>query len=285
LPIIALTANAVSGAKEMFLESGLNDFVSKPIQLPQLEKILAKWLPAKLVSYVGAKKSSASYNDSLELLGIIEETPKPGADSGHMDEFLIPGVDVKSGLELCGGNSDAYIAIMKTFVETAEESILRIENYAQNRNYKDYTTEVHGLKSSSLSIGAKELSEMARQLEMAGRREDYKQIMYDTPTLIARYTEIVEHIRPFVETEKHGGASEAGKPPVDTEVLKARLGEVLEAIDNLDSPEAISIFDALLEFSFPTEEISEEIENARRYADNFAYEKAEAAVRHVLEII
>lgn len=282
LPIVALTANAVSGAKEMFLESGLNDFISKPIQLPQLEKILAKWLPAKLVSYVGAKKSSANYNDSIELLGIIDDTSKSEEDSGQIDEFLIPNVDVKAGLELCGGNPDAYIAVIKTFMETAEESILRIETYAQNRNYKDYTTEVHGLKSSSLSIGAKELSEMARQLEMAGRSEDYKKIMYDTPTLIARYTEIVEHIRPFVETEKH---SEAGKLPVDRSVLTEKLGEVLEAIDNLDSHEAIKVLDALLEFSFPTEEISEEIENARRYVDNFAYEKAEAAVRNVLEKI
>lgn len=282
LPIIALTANAVNGAKEMFLESGLNDFISKPIQLPQLEKILAKWLPEKLVSYVGAKKSSANYDDSLELLGIIDEAPKAAAEVGQADEFLIPNVDVKAGLELCGGNPDAYIAIIKTFMETAEESILRIENFAQNRNYKDYTTEVHGLKSSSLAIGAKELSEMARQLEMAGRREDYKQIMYETPTLIARYTDVVEHIRPFVETEKHGGGS---KTPIDVSVLKAKLGEVLEAIDNLDSPEAIKILDALLEFRFPTEEISEEMENARRYTDNFAYEKAEDAVRHVMEII
>lgn len=282
LPIIALTANAVSGAKEMFLESGLNDFISKPIQLPQLEKVLAKWLPAKLVSYVGAKKSGTNYVDSLDLLGIIEDTPGSETAGEQPEEFLIPNVDVKAGLELCGGNAEAYIAIIKTFMETAEESILRIENFAQSRNYKDYTTEVHGLKSSSLSIGAKELSEMARQLEMAGRREDYKQIMYDTPTLIARYTDVVEHIRPFVETEKH---SEAGKPPIDKEVLKAKLAEVLEAIDNLDSPEAIKILDALLEFSFPSEEISEKMENARRYVDNFAYEKAEAAVSSVLEKI
>lgn len=280
LPIIALTANAVSGAKEMFLESGLNDFISKPIQLPQLEKILAKWLPEKLVSYVEAKKPAQSYVESLDLLGIIEDIPKPEEAEKNSDEFLIPNVDVKAGLELCGGSSDAYIAIMRTFTETAEESILRIENFAQSRNYKDYTTEVHGLKSSALAIGAKELSEMARQLETAGRREDYKQIMYETPTLIARYTDVVEHIRPFVETEKH---SSAGKPPIDVSVLKAKLGDVLEAVDNLDSPEAIKILDALLEFSFPAEDISEEMENARRYADNFAYEKAEAAVKNVLE--
>ncbi|MDE5742193.1 MAG: response regulator, partial [Oscillospiraceae bacterium] len=180
LPIIALTANAVSGAKEMFLKSGLNDFISKPIQLPQLEKILAKWLPAKLVSYVSTKKQTSNYDDSLELLGIIDEAPKSVSDSVQADEFLIPNVDVRAGLALCGGSAEAYIAVMKTFTETARESILRIENYAQNRNYKDYTIEVHGLKSSSLSIGANELSEMARQLEMAGRREDYKQIMYET---------------------------------------------------------------------------------------------------------
>lgn len=282
LPIIALTANAVSGAKEMFLESGLNDFISKPIQIPQLEKILAKWLPARLVSYVEAKKSSAKYDDSLELLGIIDEVPKVKEQDSSIDEFLIPNVDVKAGLELCGGSAEAYIAIIKTFMETAEESILRIENFAQNRNYKDYVTEVHGLKSSSLAIGAKELSEMARQLEMAGREENYKQIMYETPTLIARYTDVVEHIRPFVETEKQGSE---GKTPIDLEVLKVKLGEVLEAIDDLDSPEAIRILDALLEFSFPTEEISEEIESARRYADNFAYEKAEASARRVLELI
>lgn len=281
LPIIALTANAVSGAKEMFLESGLNDFISKPIQLPQLEKMLEKWLPAKLVSYVGAKKNAANYDNSFELLGIIDEAPKED-DTEQTGEFLIPNVDVKAGLELCGGNPDAYIAVIKTFMETARESILRIENFAQNRNYKDYVTEVHGLKSSSLAIGAKELSEMARQLEAAGREEDYKKIMYDTPTLIAKYTDIVEHIRPFVETEKH---SEAGKLPVDKEVLAEKLGEVLEAIDNLDSPEIIKILDALLEFSMPTEKISEEIENARRYADNFAYEKAEDAVKNVLEKI
>lgn len=279
LPIIALTANAVSGAKEMFLESGLNDFISKPIQLPQLEKVLAKWLPAKLVSYIEAKKPVSNYDESLDLLGIIE-VPTESEAAEQADEFLIPNVDVKAGLALCGGSAEAYIAVMKTFVETAEESILRIENFAQNRNYKDYTTEVHGLKSSSLSIGAKELSEMARQLEMAGRREDYRQIMYETPTLIARYTDVVEHIRPFVETDKH---SEAGKPPIDVGILKAKLDEVLEAIDNLDSPEAIKILDALLEFSFPTEEISGEMENARRYVDNFAYEKAEDAVRRVLE--
>lgn len=279
LPIIALTANAVSGAKEMFLESGLNDFISKPIQLPQLEKVLAKWLPAKLVSYIEAKKPVSNYDESIDLLGIIE-VPTESEAAEQADEFLIPNVDVKAGLALCGGSAEAYIAVMKTFVETAEESILRIENFAQNRNYKDYTTEVHGLKSSSLSIGAKELSEMARQLEMAGRREDYRQIMYETPTLIARYTDVVEHIRPFVETEKH---SEAGKPPIDVGILKAKLDEVLEAIDNLDSPEAIKILDALLEFSFPTEEISGEIENARRYVDNFAYEKAEDAVRRVWE--
>ncbi len=64
LPIVALTANAVSGAKEMFLESGFNDFISKPIQLPTLERILEAWLPKQMVTYVETGNSSGSVNFS-----------------------------------------------------------------------------------------------------------------------------------------------------------------------------------------------------------------------------
>lgn len=286
LPIIALTANAVSGAREMFLESGLNDFISKPIQLSQLEKVLAKWLPKKLVSYINPQNDT-SYENSLELLGIIEnEEGNSKKEEASEDTLIIQGVDVQAGLKLCGGNMNAYTAVLKTFTETAAESIVRIENSAQSRDYKNYTTEVHGLKSSSMAIGAKELSEMARLLEAAGREEDYRKIMSDTPPLIARYTEIVENIGSFLKPENDNETpDDSGKPLVNVSMMKTGLEEVLEAIDSLDSPEAIRILDALLEYSFPSAEIANEIENSRRQVDNFAYEKAEASVRRVLELI
>ena len=276
LPIIALTANAVNGAKEMFLESGFNDFISKPIQIPLLEKILEKWLPEQMVTYVetSAQTTGANVSGNSDIFGVEEES---AADN----DIVIPNVDVMSGLNLCGGNIDAYLAILKTFMETSEESILRIETYAHSRDYRNYTTEVHGLKSSSLAIGAKGLSEMAKALEQAGKDEDYRQIAEETPALIARFSEIAENIKPFVETEK---PESGNKPQIDADTLKAELGKALAAIDELDSHGAMEILDKLSDCYYSSD-VSSEIEKSRRYTDNFAYEKAEETIRHILEIL
>lgn len=278
LPIIALTANAVSGAREMFLESGFNDFISKPIQLPLLEKILEAWLPEQMVKYseTGVKAVHADVSD------ILTPADTAPAEADEEDDIVIPNVDVKAGLSLCGGNVDAYLAILKTFMETAAESMLRIETCAHSRDYKNYTTEVHGLKSSALAIGAAGLSEMAKNLEQAGKEENYKQIADDTPALIARFSEIAENIKPLVETEEETDG--ADKPPIGADTLKAELEKALEAIDELDSHGAVEILDRLLEYSYSTA-VTSELEKSRRFTDNFAYEKAEETMRHILEIL
>lgn len=284
LPIIALTANAINGAKEMFLESGFNDFISKPIQLPLLEKILETWLPPQMITYsdAGEKSARGSMDDDSDIFRMdAEAADTADVSAADEDDIVIPNVDVMEGLKLCGGNVNAYLAILKTFRETAEESILRIETCAQNRDYKNYTTEVHGLKSSALSIGAIGLSEMAKALEQAGKDQDYKQISEDTPALIARFSEIAENIRPFVETEE---PENKVKPPIDAASLRSGLEKVLAAIDELDSHGAVEILDRLSDFCY-SPEVSEELSKSRRYTDNFAYEKADETVRHILEIL
>ncbi|MCH5349453.1 MAG: response regulator, partial [Oscillospiraceae bacterium] len=293
LPIVALTANAVDGAKEMFLNSGLNDFISKPIQINRLEEILKEWLPQHMISYVKTNKSapagSSADVDTLSMLGIIDddtlvEEKAPANDYG----FSIPNVDIDAGLKLCG-DMDTYMSILKTYVETADDSIERIAYFERERDYKNYTIEVHGLKSSSLAIGANELSEMAKQLEFAGKEENYDRITADTPALIAKFTDIVEHIKPIMaavnQSQSEGSDSESSKPPIDTELLRSSIEEILSAIDELDSDGALQIFDELLEFSFPSGDISFAIEKARQYTDNFAYEKAEEMLKGMLSSI
>lgn len=282
LPIVALTANAVSGAKEMFLESGFNDFISKPIQIPILEKILEKWLPEQMITYVesSVQTSAAHLSENTDIFGEEAVFSQSEADADDSD-IVIPNVDVMDGLKLCGGNVDAYLAILKTFMETAGESILRIETFAHNRDYKNYTTEVHGLKSSALAIGASGLSEMAKALEQAGKTEDYKQIAEDTPALIARFSEIAENIKPLVETEK---SDIENKPRIGADTLKTELEKALAAIDDLDSHGAMEILNKLSE-CFYSSEVSDEIEKSCRFTDNFAYEKAEETIRHILEIL
>jgi len=282
LPIVALTANAVSGAREMFLESGFNDFISKPIQMPLLEKILETWLPKKMIKHIERDKKP---NNGSTFFDIADYGTEKAAENPEPEEdIIIPNVDVTVGLQTCGGSPEAYLAVMKTFYETSYESISRIENYAQSRDYKNYTTEVHGLKSSSLSIGALGLSEMARRLEEAGKAENYKQIQADTPALIARFSEIAENIKSLVETEV-SPENDAEKPPADENAVRDKIGELLEALDELDSHRAVEIFDEFGKYSYSSAEISDCIKAGRKYAENFAYEKAEVSARRIMEII
>ncbi len=282
LPIVALTANAVSGAREMFLESGFNDFISKPIQMPLLEKILETWLPEKMIKHIERDKKTNNGSTFFDIIGY--GTEKKAENSEPEEDIIIPNVDVTAGLQTCGGSPEAYLAVMKTFYETSSESISRIENYAQSRDYKNYTTEVHGLKSSSLSIGALGLSEMARCLEEAGKAENYKQIQADTPALIARFSEIAENIKSFVEADG-SQENEAEKPPADENAVREKIGELLEALDELDSHRATQIFDEFGKYRYSSGEISECIKAGRKYAENFAYEKAEVSARRIMEII
>ncbi|MDE5991641.1 MAG: Hpt domain-containing protein, partial [Oscillospiraceae bacterium] len=238
-------------------------------------------LPEQMINYVEAGTKAVD-TDGFDILGSSGDMPADTAPAeADEDDIVIPNVDVKAGLSLCGGNVDAYLAILKTFMETAEESILRIETYAHSRDYKNYTTEVHGLKSSALAIGAAGLSEMAKNLEQAGKDENYKQISEDTPALIARFSEISENIKPFVETEE---TDDANKPSIDADTLKAELEKALEAIDELDSHGAMEILDKLLRYRC-RRDITSELEKSRRYADNFAYEKAEETIRNILEML
>lgn len=293
LPIVALTANAVDGAQNMFLNSGFNDFISKPINVSRLEKILAEWLPQHMITYVKSDKSggaAASADvDTLGMLGIIDdsivetqENEVPANDYG----FSIPDVNIDDGLKLCG-DMETYMSILKTYMETADDSIEKISYFARERDYKNYTIEVHGLKSSSLAIGANELSEMAKQLELAGKEENYDRITADTPALLAKYTDLVEHIKPVMaeQSGQSDSINDSDKPPVDKEIFKSSIEKILTGLDELDSDGALQVFDELLGYSFPSEGIASAIEKARQYTDNFAYEKAEEILKPMLEAL
>lgn len=153
---IAMTANAVSGAREMFLKEGFADYISKPVDGVALERMIMKHLPADKVR--PAEEAVAG--------GVLEtkEESLPPEMQG------LPVLDPRLGLKYCGGMEDVYRELLEMFCELKEEKQKEIEKAFVSENWKDYTTLVHALKSSSLSIGGRVLSETARQLELAGKK-------------------------------------------------------------------------------------------------------------------
>jgi CheY-like chemotaxis protein/HPt (histidine-containing phosphotransfer) domain-containing protein len=166
LPIIALTANAVYGTKEMFLENGFNDFLSKPIDTVGLNALLEKWLPRE------KRKNPA------------EELEKPFV-SRAAGGIAIEGVDVVKGISLSGGNLESYLELLAVFQEDGFDKIGEIKTCLETGDLPLFVTHVHGLKSAAAGIGADKLSETAFALEMAGKRKDLSFIEALSPKLLA----------------------------------------------------------------------------------------------------
>ncbi|GHV71116.1 hypothetical protein AGMMS49928_21550 [Spirochaetia bacterium] len=155
IPIIALTANALSGMREMFLEKGFNDFLTKPIDVSRLDEIMEKWIPKE------------KWERGEEKAGGSSGFPKAAASDPH--SLILPGVDVTKGIAMTGGTVEGYKKVLSMFRKDAEDRLGLLQNPPEESALPLFVTQVHALKSASGSIGAVELSALAARLEAAGK--------------------------------------------------------------------------------------------------------------------
>jgi HPt (histidine-containing phosphotransfer) domain-containing protein len=162
VPIIALTANAVVGMREMFLENGFNDFLAKPIDVSKLDEILDRWIPKEKRAMNEAKDGNEQTADSAS--DTSDVTPN--------SLFTIPGVDMEKGIAMTGGTINGYRQVLIMFCKDARERLPLLQNAPEAGALPSFVTQVHALKSASASIGAAELSAQAAGLEAAGKAGD-----------------------------------------------------------------------------------------------------------------
>jgi len=224
LPIVALTANAVSGMKEMFLEEGFSDFLAKPIDSVKLNTILEKWIPRH-------KQKSAGVGE------VIANIRPPGANPE------INGLNVPMGIQMSGGNEVLYFETLAIFCEDGLERIDMIRECLEKRDLKLYTTCIHALKSASAIVGADKLSEAAYELEMAGLRDDLpyieannKMFVADLKGLILSISAMLSRDAGFDEALGAPGAqAKAGLVRLKTALLDLNVGEIDRAADSLST--------------------------------------------------
>jgi CheY-like chemotaxis protein len=218
-PIIALTANAVTGMKEIFLQNGFSDFLPKPIDIIKLGSILKNWIPAE--------KQEASYEQIKDERG------------GNSME--IEGIDMQSGISLNGGSMENYIRTLKVFVIDAEEKIAELRDSLQKNDIRLYTTLVHGLKSASANVGAKKVADFARTLEQAGKSEAVLFIIEHNEELMTELEKLLQSIKGALKGENEGSGGNAS----DIDFLKNSLTELKTALDNLEAGKINRIMDGL----------------------------------------
>lgn len=193
VPIVALTANAIGGAREMFLAEGFCDFVAKPIDLTNLERVLRKYLPENLLVPAAPEKSversQPEKPDEPEkhmLQGRVAET-----DEREEQEYRI---DEKLGEMYCGGDRADYLDILKIYHDTGAGKCEEMQKFFEKQDWESYGILAHALKSTSLSIGAKNLSELAKKQELAGKENDVPYLLANHEGMLREYRNVLAEI-------------------------------------------------------------------------------------------
>ena len=220
LPIIALTANAVNGVRDMYIEEGLNDFIAKPIELSAMNRVLKTWLPRELIK-----------------ISVREETnfPTPVKQEKTVVSSKDNLFNFKTGVNYTGGDVDAYNEILSIYLQKSAETKSRIAQLYSEKSWKNYVIEVHALKGTSLMIGSAPLSELCKELEFAGKDSNYTLIEEKNDTMLSMYDQVVELGRKYVAENCPEKLVIENEPvqndePSLTEITMEKLSELIENI-------------------------------------------------------
>lgn len=230
VPIIALTANAMEESKTMFLVEGMNDFISKPVELRLLVACIKRWLPKEMQKhFVEDKKEKSQHTVGYPVIG---------------DLNVIEAVRLL-------GSEKMFWKVAEDYCKDIDHRSKIIRGYLEQKNWDMYTIEVHSLKSTSKQIGAMRLSEMAAELEKAGKNNDIQKIMDTTDALLEVYESYKEILQPYFHKEEisqHNGALLEG------DMREECLGKLQIAAANLDFDAIEQIIGEMDNYSYSDED-------------------------------
>lgn len=246
VPILALTANAMEGTREMFISEGMNDLVIKPIEIKDIVSKLRRWLPPE--------KIHKKQNPGKETGQIVRDDM-----SAQATNIVINGLDVQKAMGFLG-NEELFWAVLKEYYRVIDKKYALIKQYEQEEKWHEYTIEVHSLKSASRQIGAFELAETAAQMEAAGNAGNGELIHKINPGMLAEYLFYKDILAPYFTREDE----EKEDKQIYSGELTSLFAQMREALDNLDMDAMEETIQSMDRYSYGNvqDEYFEKLKNA-----------------------
>ena len=283
IPIIAVTANAIAGSREMFIKEGFSDFIEKPIEISVLERLLRRTIAEDRLVLVQEVEPSSD---------VVAEVVIPDSGAGttitspEKQKLCIGDLDVEKGILYCGGKED-YLAILKQHCSNGMANVRKIEDLYQRADWKNYIIEVHAVKSMMLGIGADTLSGMAKQLEFAGKSDNIRFIQEQHHEMVKEYKRVLaeiaealgmELVMPEIEssiTEEHRESTMVlEEAAVDMSRLREFVEELEESVFDFDGEKMLTLLDSIEGCGNGNRGLVKAVETARNKVEKSDYMSA-----------
>ena len=258
MPIVALTANAMLGMKEMFLQNGVNDFLSKPIEPKLLCEILARWIPKE-------KQLRISIHDRLT---------QPSEET-----IQIPGVNTRVGILQTGGTLEGYVRVLRTLGSEWETKVGAMIKALENDDFATYRMHAHSYKSFLATIGVMPLSITAAMLENAAQSGDRATINIHHSNFVRDLRKIADSVAGVLNM-RGKNMNSAINSTANNDWLFAELAQLQSAIEKMKMQQIDSIMDDLLAKHW-TKEIAERLEKIMQCITLFEWQEA---IRHIEQL-
>ena len=227
-PCIALTANVISGARELYLKEGFTDYLSKPVVPGELENMIKTYLPP----------------DYLEEAKNEEENPKE-----NIIEFPeLKEINIDAALLNCGSRQLLKEMLISFHSEIDAKADL-ISSFIEAGDIDNYRIKVHALKSEARLIGANELSEEAKALELAADNMDEEKILAGTPSLLNHLRNFKDILADFVKNQN--AEVKIKKTRITSKKLLKELDQMEKAANEFNPSMADSCVEKLSNYQLP----------------------------------
>ena len=257
--MIALTANAMEGMREKFLDCGFQDFIAKPLDRRALGQLLARWVPE------GRRQAGG------------EESDAPALDPSA---FPIPGIDMDAAMRYFTGGEEGFVELLELYYMDGMRKTELLRELA-GTDLSRYRTEVHALKSAAANVGAMEVSNLARAQENAAARGDADFIAQQLPRLMDAHETLLAHLGQFLERRRQSGPQEEKLPPLPPRELRERVGAALGELEDFRSQECAELVEAMLRCTLP-QDVEAALRGIQEQLKLFEDDNAEALLGKLL---